>query len=296
MLKKMNFVGFFAVFAAAVVLSGCASTPMGEAVDRGDSAEIERLLTGGMDIDARLKHHARSLNGADEHTLLTYYARWGNKGMVSWLLGKGADVNAAAPRVRVNGRTLRMSYSPLIWACLYGHTEVADVLLKSGADTKHRGRIVDYDGTRWNELNILDAIEAARIKGHEDIVNLIIAEEKRRIAPKLKVLSLPELIEKSSLNNEAYVLALTDALVEAQEQKLPDFIVRASFDEKAALLTTVKKRLGQALIEYEQCKNEAEIYLGQDNGVKAVERRNLSVAIMSYQAALKSIKAELAEE
>ncbi len=84
-MKKFNLIGLFAMLAAVVFLSGCASTPMGKAVDKGDYAEIERLLTEGMDIDARLKHNDRSFNGADEYTLLTYYARWGNGTNVEWL-------------------------------------------------------------------------------------------------------------------------------------------------------------------------------------------------------------------
>ncbi len=80
--------------------------------------------------------------------------------------------------------TLRMSYSPLMWACLYGHTEVAEKLLEAGADTTHRGRLLSCYGRRWNEANAPNAIEVARIKGHKEIANLIINAEKKRAAKK----------------------------------------------------------------------------------------------------------------
>ena len=216
--------------------------------------------------------------------------------MVKWLLAKGADVNVAAPSVA--GTLFWQSYTPLMWACLYGHTEVADKLLKAGADTQHRGRdfVYDVDGHRRDEVGAFNAIEIARIKGYEEIASLIINAKKTRVAPQLKALSLTDLLEKSSLNDEAYVLALTDAFVVVKNTKLQKFLLTETLNQKTELESAIESRLLQSQMKIEQCKNEAEICLGQDNGAKAVELRNLSVAIMGYQSALKAIKAELEQE
>ncbi len=106
-------------------------------------------------------------------------------------------------------------------------------------------------------------------------------------------LRLLQLLEQNESISEPQVKALTAALVEAKVTQLPKLMLTASLDEKTALQVAFEKRLIGSQVQIEQCKNEAESFIRQENEAKATEFRNLSVALMSYQAAMKAIKAEL---
>ncbi len=138
-MKKMNLIiGWFLLLLTVIVLSGC-TTPMYKAVKKGDVNTVERLLGEGANINDSIES-GMSNSYYSDHTLLTYYSRWGNLKMVEWLIAKGADINIAVPSV--GGTVMWQKYTPLMWTCLYGHTEVAKMLLAAGADTESRGRVL----------------------------------------------------------------------------------------------------------------------------------------------------------
>lgn len=121
-----------------------------DAAERGDAAEIKRLLAAGADVNAADKDGGTALDaaayyghadcvkillaaGADVHavnidgwTALMAAANRGKTEVVKLLLAAGADVNAAANA----GQTV------LMVAVINGHVEVVKVLLAAGANPK----------------------------------------------------------------------------------------------------------------------------------------------------------------
>src|SRR6185436_18421753 len=82
----------------------------------GDARMIGALLTGGADVNERLR------NG---ETPLMFAARTGKLDAVTLLIGRGADVNAA--------ETLRGT-TALMWATAQGHRETVKFLVEKGAN------------------------------------------------------------------------------------------------------------------------------------------------------------------
>jgi ankyrin repeat protein len=104
----------------AVLLSAMAGTVLAQAevaaaASRGDRAEIERLLKGGADVNARQ---------ADGATALQWAAYRGDAKLVEMLLQAGAKPGLA----NRNGAT------PLWLAATHGDAAVIEALLKGGAD------------------------------------------------------------------------------------------------------------------------------------------------------------------
>jgi ankyrin repeat protein len=88
----------------------------------------------------------------DNQMLLSWAAKGGNKSIITQLLEKGADVNAAT----------RDGWTPLYEASRNGHVDVAKLLLEKGADVNAATR----DG--WTPLN------RASSNGHVDVAKLLL--------------------------------------------------------------------------------------------------------------------------
>jgi RNA polymerase sigma factor (sigma-70 family) len=116
--------------------------PLHGAASAGNRAEVERLLAGGADVNAR---------SPDGRTPLHYAAEQGSLEIVQLLLAKGADVNAEDARRR----------APLHLAAQGGHREVAEALLKAGAGVN----ATDFDG--WTPTGY-----AVRAR-HQDLADLL---------------------------------------------------------------------------------------------------------------------------
>ncbi|WP_321472597.1 ankyrin repeat domain-containing protein [uncultured Paludibaculum sp.] len=114
-----------------------------EAAERGDVGEVERLIAGGANVNARLEGDGSPLIAA---------ARNGHDSAVEALLNRGADANLG---VQGDG-------SPLIVAARRGHLSTVQLLLDRGADVR---KPVPGDG---NPL-----IMAAR-GGHVNIVEYLL--------------------------------------------------------------------------------------------------------------------------
>ena len=90
------------------------------AARRGSIDELERLVAGGADVDAR-----------DEHgqTALMLAAVEGHGHVVEWLVEHGAALDHAA----------KYGLSALMLAVVNGHVDVARILVRKGADLALRG-------------------------------------------------------------------------------------------------------------------------------------------------------------
>lgn len=91
------------------------NTPLILAVNKGDTAEVRRLIESGADVNAA--------NNAGVTPLMNAGGT-GNKEAVELLIQKGADVNH-----RTSG-----NYTALMQAALVGQLEIIKVLLDAGAD------------------------------------------------------------------------------------------------------------------------------------------------------------------
>ena len=97
-------------------------TPLGNAMKSG-SSKVTRLL-----LD-----HGANVQGVDKrgYTALHYAALYGNTPLALLLLDRGADINATSP-----SPTVGMTSTPLICAVQQAQADMADLLLRRGADLK----------------------------------------------------------------------------------------------------------------------------------------------------------------
>ena len=91
------------------------NTPLIIAVNKGETAEVRRLIEAGADVNAA--------NNAGVTPLMNA-GGMGNKEAVELLIQKGANVNH-----RTSG-----NYTPLMQAALVGQLEIVKILLDAGAD------------------------------------------------------------------------------------------------------------------------------------------------------------------
>jgi ankyrin repeat protein len=91
-----------------------------DAVHRGSIEELQRLLVGGFDIDARDRHG---------QTALMLAAVEGSNPVVRWLVERGATLD----------NTAKYGLTALMLAVIRGHVDVARTLTDAGASTGFRG-------------------------------------------------------------------------------------------------------------------------------------------------------------
>ena len=113
---------------AAVLLVGCGpSKPpdisIHDAAERGNIKAVKQHLASGADVNA--KNEAKG-----GFTPLHFAAASGYKEVVELLIEKGADVNAKS-----DGGT-----TPLFWAWVTKHDEIADLLRKHGGKNMNGGK------------------------------------------------------------------------------------------------------------------------------------------------------------
>lgn len=138
--------------------SGSGQTPLMWAAAEGHPEAVQALLAGGAKAGAEAR---------DKKTALFFAVRRGEISVVDALLAAGADVNTrTAPQPLPtcdNCRIFRTGtmYSPfgdsmLVIAIMNAHFEVADLLLRKGADP-------NAAGTHWSPLHVL-----IRIRNYEE--------------------------------------------------------------------------------------------------------------------------------
>jgi hypothetical protein len=114
-----------------------------DAVKKGDTAKVKKLLEKGADVNAR---------DIDGSTALHIAARFGHVEVAELLISHGADVNAKS----------NYGLTPLYDAARKGHASVAELLIKHGADVNAKTN----DG--WTPLH------AAAYNGHVEVVRLLL--------------------------------------------------------------------------------------------------------------------------
>lgn len=134
----------FTFLALAASTHAAADSPLFEAVEKGDLAEVEALLAKGADVNAK-----------DElgRTTLHMAVRRGSKDIVQLLLANGANVNTKSTA----------GFTALHLASL--HRGVAELLLTMGADVNAKA-----DGAN----GITPLHMAAQMTGAKDVVELLL--------------------------------------------------------------------------------------------------------------------------
>ena len=136
---------------AAVVLMGCKSISIHQAVFDGNIEAVKQHLDAGAEVDAK--------DDKFVGTFLHWAAAGGQNEIVELLIAKGADVNAKDYRVR----------TPLHSAAAHGHKEVAKLLIIHGADVNAKGLNPLSESSSGTPLH-----DAAFIN-HQEIIELLIA-------------------------------------------------------------------------------------------------------------------------
>jgi len=141
-----------------IAMTGCATTPLMNAVGKGDIKEAERLLSSGADVNERWFDNYTPLHFA------AFYASQPN--VAALLIEKGADVNAKDNY----GRT------PLYVAAWKGQVNFVTLLLKKGADpgiATNEGKTplrIAQDSGHTTIAKILSEAEKKFLNGNEDSV------------------------------------------------------------------------------------------------------------------------------
>jgi len=118
-----------------------------DAVRRGSVDQLQRLLAGGADIDARDRHG---------QTALMLAAMNGDTSMVEWLIEHHAELDDTA----------KFGLSALMLAVLHGHVEVARSLIRAGAN---RG----LSGTGAPGFAGKTALDLALSRGDAEIADIL---------------------------------------------------------------------------------------------------------------------------
>ncbi len=292
--------------AGTLLARGTGRTALHKAALAGNTTEVRRLLDQGANI------HCRDIAGG---TPLTLAAAWGRYGVAKLLLDRGANVNV----------TMNKGKTPLHSAG--NDPRMVKLLLEHGAGTDKKAEIsafvtdgqgnfegVASEGTftpleyaehsGWSEVASLirsakreraqkaERANMERIQQAERANKERVAADKQRAVERVGKMSLEELVAEQSLDNEGFVLALSEALFEADLKKLPEYLLKPDADPMR-LRVEVKKRLAMSGIKKDEYYDKAQSLREDGKKGESVKWSNLANAIKAYQGALMSVKAEL---
>jgi hypothetical protein len=196
--------------------------------------------------------------------------------LLSAMVFAQADSHAQSQASIKTELTVGTGGTALMLASADGHAETVKLLLDRG---------VDFD---QKDSNGRTALDWAREKGHLEIVNLIVTASSERIQKQLAGATLAQLLEKNNLDNEAFVTALTGALIRAKNSELPGFIAKATVEQRAALVSAVETRQAQAQTAIVEINSRAEDAVR--NNQNAAEYRRQVGKLQAYIAVLADIK------
>ena len=124
---SLGAVAVWFVFASGIAGRHEPTMPLTVAAERGDAAQVRKLIAAGVDLNQRDK---------SGYTALVWAARNGNTGVAKALIEARADLNARD--CAANG------WTPLIHAIHKNNNEMARLLIESGADVNARaGKCTD---------------------------------------------------------------------------------------------------------------------------------------------------------
>ncbi|MGE4490775.1 MAG: ankyrin repeat domain-containing protein [Kiritimatiellales bacterium] len=301
----------------AANLFAAGETPIHKAAKDGNVKEVRRLLDRGVSTEVRDKYDCTPLHiavcwdrletvkllisrGADVNaagqagaTALLFAARAGCEEILMYLLDHGANIETKDK----NGRT------PLLEAAFEGRAGSVMLLLNRGANINAKdcsgetplglavakGNVATVQLLRRAESKKPTTVASEQLPALSEET---IQAAKEKTSAKLAGMNMNELLAEQPLDSEGAVLALSDALLEAESEKLPAYLLQNPGSE-TKLLVEVKKRLRDAQVEMTKCNNKAQIMLSDGNSAEAERMLNLAAAIQGYQASLLSLKSEL---
>ncbi len=264
-----------------------------EAKDGNENTSLQRVAWRNLEIVKLLLDRGAQVNTKNVHgtTPLHQAANRGQTAIVDLLLDHGADINAERS---FNGDT------PLHWsvASRWGRIETVKLLIDGGADIDAKNKDGDTpldDAVRNGKLEAVSLIQTAKREQEQKAKRANqerMKADKQQAVKKVGGMSLKELVAEQPLKTKAFVLAISDALLEAEEEKLPSYLLQ-NLDAAGKLRTAVKKRWRDAQMEVTKCKNKAQDLKEAGKNEEASKLVDLSVAIQGYQASLMSIKSAL---
>lgn len=149
---------------AAQTLIDCGADVLARSKE-GQTAIMYAQGHGCKEIVALLKVH-----GARNDATLPGAAAMGDIELAEKQLRSGVNVNAQD----------ELGWSPLLWACATGQTKMAGFLLKQGAQTSARGRILySYPRDGGGYVGRFSPLKVAAHNGHTDVVRLLMKHRKR---------------------------------------------------------------------------------------------------------------------
>ncbi|MEW6533968.1 MAG: ankyrin repeat domain-containing protein [Thermodesulfobacteriota bacterium] len=161
-------------------------TPLMWASADGNTEAVRTLIKYGANIHARSNEEQTALMYAQAHGFLEitellkkYGARndatlagaaaMGDLGRAEKLLRNGENINASDA----------LGWTPLLWACATGQTEMVRFLLERGAQTEARGQVLySYPEGRGGYVGRFSPLEVAAHNGHPDAARLLMAHRK----------------------------------------------------------------------------------------------------------------------
>jgi ankyrin repeat protein len=194
-----------------------------------------------------------------------YYAVYYNKNLqiIKLLLEKGANIEA---------KEKDCGFTPLHCAARLNEVKIVELLLKNGADVEAEDKFGGRVFLRTKNPQILKMLKKAKSKYSR--------------------MPFENLLKAYPLTDKKQIIALSDALLEAEANKLPRYLLKPGANP-AALKVAVKKRMRDAQMAMTRYKNLAQDLKEAGKNAEAKKYRDISIAISGYQSSLISIMNEL---
>ncbi len=184
------------ILSILLIVTGCAATPLMNAVKKGDIKEAERLLSSGADVNERWFDNYTPLHFA------AFYASQPN--VAALLIEKGADVNAKDNY----GRT------PLYVAAWKGQVNFVTLLLKKGADpgiATNEGKTplrIAQDSGNTTIAKILTEAEEKFFKGNEGSAATYLPKPVAKETAIIDIHTIPDFKASSRQNDMAVIIGI----------------------------------------------------------------------------------------
>ena len=269
--------------------------PICDAAEAGDTAMVRHLLNSGVNVEEKSQYGCSPLRIA---------AFKGHTEIVKLLLDSGAAINArdkdgrtaltqAVDGARPETVKLLLSRGADLDASIMGAPNVLELnRLWKRIEPPHQNRYQREEIERLllNAPQLRLEYQKAQLAAREQETRLAAA----KISGQINMLTnapLSRLLGKQALDNGEYVEALTDAIITAKNNQLPDLLATASSKQKIDLLTSVEKQIARATAGIDEANAEAGTAVSK--GHDPVPFRKRAGQIKAYINVLNEIKAIL---